>query len=438
MPPTTVFDYSSAPAQRLEDTLIALDQTSSYVFRDGTIIDGTGKRIRGSIVIRGDRIAEVTEDEVDVDDATVIDCRGKTVLPGMIDLEIHFLGWGHTNRFLGYLTPRPDLKIIRAGFEVYQTLAHGFTTVRSLGHGDTEHTFGLRQAIAEGLVRGPRIYHVGWALSPTRAGGTPLPEDIFRQLRSTLWAQVNGEQECRAMVRKNVADGAEVIKISFPPTTQPGDPAFSPAELEALVEESHRLGCRVAAHAKTVDAVRAAVLAGVDCIEHGPDVVDHDLLALMRDRGTYLVPTLAVYNRVLEVGDEFGYPQTLIDIVARELAGRRDNIAAARDAGITIALGSDAGARGGFGYLSAKELELLVDIGFTPMDAIVSATRHGAKVLGIDSDLGSLEVGKLAEIVIVDGDPLQDITLFQDASNIVAILQAADALTPNTYPQPAL
>ena len=437
MSETNVFEFTLGEGEELENKLISLDGTATYVLRGGAILNGEGGTVRGSIVVEGNRILEIREDDPEIPGARNIDCRGKTILPGLMDLEIHFLGWGHKDRFLGYLIPRPGVKVVRAAFEAYLTLAYGFTTVRSLGHGDSAHTFGLRQAIAEGIVQGPRIYHVGWSITPTRTTGTPLHEGLFRQLRTTLWAHADGEQECRAMVRQNIADGAEVIKISFPNPAGLGDPSFSAQELSAIVDESHRQGRRVAAHATTVDAARAAVLAGVDCIEHGPDVVDRELLDLMLERGTYLVPTLAVRYRILEVGQEFGYPRALIDTMgARTVEGRGENIRAAKELVIKIALGSDNGARGGWGYLGAKELELLVNTGFTPMEAIQAGTSVAAEVLGIQDELGTLQPGKLAEMIVVDGDPLQDITIFQDPTNIVHIFQVRDRLRPERYPKP--
>ena len=157
----------------------------------------------------------------------------------------------------------------------------------------------------------------------------------------------------------------------------------------------------------------------------------------MLERGTYLVPTLAVRYRILEVGQEFGYPRALIDTMgARTVEGRGENIRAAKELGIKIALGSDNGARGGWGYLGAKELELLVNTGFTPMEAIQAGTSVAAEVLGIQDELGTLQPGKLAEMIVVDGDPLQDITIFQDPTNIVHIFQVRDRLRPERYPKP--
>ena len=432
----SVYDLALREGEALDPKLVSLQPDErTYVLEGGTIIDGAGSQQAGSVVIRGDRIVEVTAGPRAVPGASVIDCRGRTILPGLFDLHMHLHGTAERDRFQSYLSPSPGVRVLRQAFDAYTTLAHGVTTARSLGHGDSDHTFGLRESIAEGTIRGPRIYHVGWALAPTdRHEPSPLPWPMFRELRTTLWAHADGETELRALLRENAADGADATKIYLPPHDVPGEAPYTDEELRVIVDESHHLGRRVTVHVKTAPHMRRAVEAGIDCMEHGPDVVDEELLELMAERGTYLVPTLAVYNRVSEVAEEFAYPQRMVDAIRRELEGRMRNVQRARELGVRVGVGSDVGARGGFGYMAVKELELLVQTGFSPMEAISAATGVSADVLGVGGELGSVAPGKLAELLVIDGDPLADVTLFQRPAAIRQIFQAAGRLDPERFP----
>ena len=168
---------------------------------------------------------------------------------------------------------------------------------------------------------------------------------------------------------------------------------------------------------------------GIDTIEHGPPEPHRDLLEMMLERGSFLVPTMATVHRVAVEGEEWGVPPAARERAKRELEGRQRVVRAASEMGIRIATGSDAGARGGYGLLPARELALLVDSGLSPAQAIAAATSTAAEALGIEADLGTIESGKLADMVVVAGDPLSDISIFQDRRNIRAVIQAEDSLT---------
>src|SRR5207302_1867856 len=148
---------------------------------------------------------------------------------GLFDLHVHLLGNSEHDRFLSYVSPPPGVRVVRQAFEAYLMLAHGVMTLRALGHGHSDHTFGLRESIAEGTIRGPRMYHVAWALAPTdRHEPSPLPRSMFTRLRTTLWAHVDGEDEIRALLRENAADGADATKLYLPPHSVPGEAPFTP------------------------------------------------------------------------------------------------------------------------------------------------------------------------------------------------------------------
>jgi imidazolonepropionase-like amidohydrolase len=301
--------------------------------------------------------------------------------------------------------------------------------VRALGHGPAEHCYALREAVQLGLVRGPRIMTSGWALSQTRGHGDVegLPYDWVEHERPRS-AFCDGELECRRMVRRNFGEGADVIKV-YSSDNRTGRPDFTVAELQAIADEAHRRGKRVATHAKTYEGVRNALLAGIDTIEHGPPEPHRDLLEMMLERSTFLVPTMATVHRVAVEGADWGVPRAAMDRAKRELEGRQNVARVANEMGVKIATGSDAGARAGYGLLPARELSLLVDSGLSPMQAVCAATSVATEALGLDDEIGTLERGKLADILVIEGDPLTDIRVFQDRANVRWILQAVDPLT---------
>jgi imidazolonepropionase-like amidohydrolase len=433
MPHPQTFELTDGEA--LDAKLIGLEPGQAMTeVRGGTVLDGLGGRMEhATIVIRGDRIVAVrpasSERNDDPRPARVVDASGMTVMPGMVDAHIHFLGHTTTDPYRAHFTPSEGVKFVRAAFELYQALAYGFTTVRGLGHGQAEHIYALRQAKLEALIRGPRVLTSGWALSQTRGHGDvpELPWDWVEHERPRS-AFCDGELECRIAARRNFGEGADLIKV-YTSDNRTGRPDFTVDELAAIADEAHRRGRKVATHAKEYEGVRNALLAGIDTIEHGPARVHHDLIGMMLERGAYLVPTLATVHRVATEGAAWDAAPTAIERARYELDGRREFVHAAHAAGVKIATGSDAAVRAGFGLLAARELALLVECGLSPMQAVVAATSDAHQALGLAEDVGSLEPGKLAELVVVDGDPLDDISLLQDPRRIHNVLQVRDPLT---------
>lgn len=426
-------DFLMRADELLDGKLVALTPESVTVIRNGRLIDGVGGQLAdATVVIRGSRIASIHDGEVGEPvpgGAREIDAAGGTIMPGLMDAHIHFMGEQHTDPFRVYLSPSEEVKFIRSAFELYQTLASGVTTVRGLGHGPAEHCYALRAAVREGLIVGPRLLTSGWALSQTRGhGDVPhLPYDWVEHARPRS-AFCDGELECRRQVRRNFGEGADVVKV-YTSENRSGAPNFTIAELSAITDEAHRRGARVATHAKTYEGVRNALLGGVDTIEHGTPEVHEDLFQMMLERRSFLVPTMATVHRVAYEGSEWEVSASAMESAKRELDGRQRMVRAAHERGIPIATGSDAGARSGFGLLATRELELLVDVGLTPMEAITAATSVSAAALGLDADVGALQVGKLADIIVVDGDPLADIRLLQDRSRLRFVVQSHEWLT---------
>ncbi|MCV0384672.1 MAG: amidohydrolase family protein, partial [Erythrobacter sp.] len=287
----------------------------------------------------------------------------------------------------------------------------------------------LREAKRLGLLRGPRMQTSGWALSQTRGHGDvpSLPYEWVEHDRPRS-AFCDGELECRKAVRRNFGEGADVIKV-YASDNRTGRPNFTVAELEAIADEAHRRKKRVAAHAKTYEGVRNAIVAGIDTIEHGPDEVHQDLIELMLEHGTCLVPTLATVELLAVDGAAWGATPQTIERARREYEGRLEMVAECHRQGVAVAVGSDTGARAGYGRLCTRELELLTLAGMTPKEAICAGTSVSARAMGLDGEIGVLTIGKLADLIVVDGDVEEDIPLLQDRTNLRAILQTDVDLT---------
>ncbi|MBF6170124.1 metal-dependent hydrolase family protein [Nocardia blacklockiae] len=375
-----------------------------------------------SILVRDNLIAAVDPAEAPAD-AQVLDLGDVTLLPGLMDMEINLLIGGPDtpsglpNAMHG-VQDDPVYRTLRATVNARTTLHAGFTTVRNLGlmvkTGGYLLDVDLGRAIEQGWVEGPRIVGAGHAVTPT---GGHLDPTMFQRLAphimplSVAEGRANGVPEVRECVRYQIKYGAEVIKISasggvMSHGTVAGAQQYSDEELAAIVDEAHRAGVRVAAHAHGDAGIRACVRAGVDCIEHGSLATD-DTIAMMVEHGTFLVPT-----SYLSEGLDVSKAAPALQKKAAEVFPRaRETLRKAIAAGVKIACGTDAPAvpHGD----NAKELWALVDRGMTPARALRAATVVGAELLGVD-DRGRLAAGLLADIIAVPGDPTADITVLQD------------------------
>ena len=306
-------------------------------------------------------------------------------------------------------------KALRGLKAVQDNLQHGWTTLRFTGDADVGYAdVEIRRAIDEGMFVGPRMTGAGHYISITGGGG-----DInFLSPEQHVIADglvVDGVDAMRKAVREEIKYGSDWIKIlvtgAFASAgDNPKDVHFSPEELRVVVEEAARHNVPVMAHAHATEGIKQAVLAGVRSIEHGT-FVDTETIALMVERGTYLVPTLYIGDYYIEQGSPSGAQQKLVDLSKKYRAENFRRIGEAIRAGVKVVVGSDFG---GFdATINAREFACLVEAGMTPMQAIQAGTRVGAELLGWDDRIGTVEPGKLADLVAVDGDPLADISALE-------------------------
>ena len=404
--------------------------TDQIVVRAERWVDVDAGRVRSpaAVVVEGNRIVSVDGTNGSAS-ATEIDLGDVTLLPGLMDMEVNLLLGGPNTasavrRALHGVQDDPVLRALRATVNARTTLFAGFTTVRNLGlmvkTGGYLLDVALAQAIDSGWVVGPRIIAAAHAITPT---GGHLDATMFQRLAphvlplSVEEGIANGVPEVRKAVRYQLKHGAKVIKISasggvMSHSGEAGAQQYSDEELAAIVDEAHRAGIRVAAHAHGDAAIRACIRAGVDCIEHGSLATD-DTIRSMVENGTFLVPT-----SYLSEGLDVSMAAPELQAKAAEVFPRaRQMLGKAISAGVKIACGTDAPAipHG----KNAKELWAMVDRGMTPMQALQAATVTSAELIERTHDLGRVAPGYLADMIAVPGDPSQDITVTEDVSFVM-------------------
>lgn len=386
----------------------------------GAVIDGRAERAGGptTIVIEDGRITALERGHrAPGEGDELIDLAGSTVLPGLMDMHTHLSSEIGPDSYIVRFTHGAPQVTLQSTVYARRTLHAGFTTVRDLG--DRHNiSVALRDAIARGDVAGPRIFTSGKSIATTgghadptngwaaHIAGDPGPAD----------GVINGVAEARKAVRQRYKDGADLIKVTatggvLSLAASGENPQFAQDELEAIVATARDYGFHVAAHAHGAEGMKRAIRAGVHSIEHGT-YMDDEVIRLMKEHGTWYVPTILAGRFVGEKAAEPGYFPEVVRPKAAAIGPQiQETFARAHKAGVNIVFGTDCGV-GPHGD-NAREFALMVEAGMSPMDAIRAATSVAARFLGVDDRLGTLEPGKLADLVAVEGDPLADIGRLQ-------------------------
>jgi imidazolonepropionase-like amidohydrolase len=381
------------------------------LFAGGQVFDGTGALpAPADIVVQGTKIVDVGNG---LDGDELVDCTGQAVLPGLLDCHVHITTSGID--FLAELSEPFSLQFYQAARNLRLTLAAGITTVRDAAGAD----LGIQVAQQRGLIPGPRlqlsinmISQTGGHNDAWQASGCVTPTFVPHPGRPAGIA--DGPDQVRVKVRELIRAGANVIKVAtsggvLSPRDDPRHGHFRDAEVAVMVEEARAAGIDVMAHAGATDGIKVAVRNGVRSIEHG-DFLDDEAIELMLRHGTWLVPTLIAGRGVLTAAAA-GAPisPAMVDKARLIIDAQADSVRRAVAAGVRVAFGTDSGVTPHGNNLD--ELPLLVESGLTPAQALHTATLSAARLLRLDGELGSIEPGKRADLVIVDGDPLEVGTL---------------------------
>lgn len=395
----------------------ALQAQKTYL-HCGTLIDGISKSAKNNItiIIDGNKITGIEDGfkQANVTDK-VVNLKKMTVTPGWIDMHVHLEDETSKNNYLEKFTLNPaDYAFKSVGF-AETTLLSGFTTVRDLG--GTGVNISLRNAINNKLIVGPRVFTAGKSIATT--GGHADPTNSYRRdLMGNPGPEqgvINGADDACKAVRQRYKDGADVIKITasggvLSVAKNGSNPQFTMEELQAIISTANDYSMKVAAHAHGAEAMKRAIRAGVSSIEHGT-FMDDEAIALFKKHGTYYVPTITAGKSVADSAQMPNYYPALVTPKALEVGPKiQATFTKAYKAGVKIAFGTDAGVfKHGKNWM---EFKYMIEGGMPAMEAIKAATINAADLLGMKATLGSIEKGKLADIIAVEGNPLQDTNAF--------------------------
>ncbi|PZO90232.1 MAG: amidohydrolase [Sphingomonas sanxanigenens] len=408
----------SVAALLLAATAATPAAAKDVVIHAGKLIDAVSAtpRTNVSIIIKDDRIVGVQNGFVTPAGAEVVDLSKSTVLPGFIDVHDH-ISMGSDWTVAARFASTDGDGTIAAALNTRRDLEMGFTAIRDVGSGPIEAN-AIRNAINSGKWAGPRVWTALEALAPTGGHSDPAngmrPDISFADRDAAI---IDGPIDARIKVREHRRRGADVIKIM--PSggvasigDDPNHMTMTDEEMKAVIDTAHELGMKVAAHAHGKKAIDHVVMAGVDSVEHGT-YSDAETYKLMKAHGTFMVPTLLVadwiYQTAVKTPDRL--PPTVAGKAIAVTPTMMGNAGNAYKAGVKIALGTDIA--GSFPRMKSEEFALMVKAGLTPMDSILAGTRNAAELLGASADIGSIQAGRYADIVAVDGDPIADITELQ-------------------------
>ena len=420
---------------------MSISESKTLVIRNGTLIDGSGAAAANTaVVIQGNRISSVGElpggvNLEDTDKVDVIDATGQWIMPGLIDGHCH-LSFGMP-AVQGYASARgtinPGFSAIRAAKNAQTILRSGVTSV-SIPGGTWFIEVGLRDAINAGLIEGPRIYTAGrfiityGSIADSEPSWVGAPEHTYGVLANNVTDMITE-------VRRQTKHGVDFIKLAD--STWGDTQTIAKEEISAVVEEAHRRNARISIHSRGAGSTKAAAEAGVDWIMHADLATEAELYAVA-EAGVRIMPTMTFLFEALEVGKEKGRSDAELDIIKRNADNAVTVLQTARSLGVQVMSGTDTGNSPvmPYGVLHAHEAEVMVKFGgYTPLEAITASTKDNAYSVGMEGELGVIESGKLADLLILDADPLEDIRVLQGGKHLNAIIKDGRRVDLSVQPE---
>jgi imidazolonepropionase-like amidohydrolase len=385
-------------------------------FVDGSVFVGDGRILEhGTVVVEGERIVKVAEGNIPIpEDARKIPLAGRILLPGFIDCHVHLCLDGSADPVTLLMGEPLPLTTLKAARFARLTVMAGVTSVRDLG-GKDGIDLTIRDAIQSGLILGPRMLASGRLICMTGGHGWQMGREA------------DGPDEVMKAAREQVKAGADVVKFMatggvMTPGVEPGSEQFTEEELRAGIQEAHKAGRKTATHAMGTQGILNALRAGIDSIEHGV-FLDEDTISWMVKRDVPLIPTISALYHIENKGTAAGIPAFAVEKTIRLKASYLESVRMAREAGVRVAMGTDAGTPFNGHGENLGELQRLVEVGYSPMEALESGTRIASQVLGKEDELGTIEEGKLADLIVVDGNPLEEVGLLLKTEAIRMVMQ---------------
>ena len=420
---------------------MSISESKTLVIRNGTLIDGSGAAAANTaVVIQGNRISSVGElpggvNLEDTDKVDVIDATGQWIMPGLIDGHCH-LSFGMP-AVQGYASARgtvnPGFSAIRAAKNAQTILRSGVTSV-SIPGGTWFIEVGLRDAINAGLIEGPRIYTAGrfiityGSIADSEPSWVGAPEHTYGVLANNVTDMITE-------VRRQTKHGVDFIKLAD--STWGDTQTIAKEEISAVVEEAHRRNARISIHSRGAGSTKAAAEAGVDWIMHADLATEAELYAVA-EAGVRIMPTMTFLFEALEVGKEKGRSDAELDIIKRNADNAVTVLQTARSLGVQVMSGTDTGNSPvmPYGVLHAHEAEVMVKFGgYTPLEAITASTKDNAYSVGMEGELGVIEAGKLADLLILDADPLDDIRVLQGGKHLNSVIKDGRRVDLSAQPE---
>lgn len=385
-------------------------------FVDGPVFVGDGRILEhGTVVVEGERIVKVAEGNIPIPkDARKIPLAGRILLPGFIDCHVHLCLDGSADPVTLLMGEPLPLTTLKAARFARLTVMAGVTSVRDLG-GKDGIDLTIRDAIRSGLILGPRMLASGRLICMTGGHGWQMGREA------------DGPDEVMKAAREQVKAGADVVKFMatggvMTPGVEPGSEQFTEVELRAGIQEAHKAGRKTATHAMGTQGILNALRAGIDSIEHGV-FLDEDTISWMVKRDVPLIPTISALYHIESKGTAAGIPAFAVEKTSRLKPSHLESVRMAREAGVRVAMGTDAGTPFNEHGENLGELQRLVEVGYLPMEALESGTRIASQVLGQEDELGTIEEGKLADLIVVDGNPLEEVGLLLKTEAIRLVMQ---------------